>query len=242
MHLPVEPSAANSVDTGRRMRPGARRALLELALQDLVAFVREVVERNSYGDGRPAAPVAPMATALERFERLGGFDALRLALWSSELDEAAAERRVAAGCGAQRTNGPLRQAVAADRELLEGPAASGALRRVAASRPRPGQARQVTEPRSADEAILDRLRYGGSTSAGLAAELAMHERSVRRRLRRLIRDGYAFSPQRGRYRITAAGLAAMTPLPASDGPSRRGLRALLDASPRDAFDRARGSE
>jgi predicted transcriptional regulator len=64
-----------------------------------------------------------------------------------------------------------------------------------------------------DEAILALLRRSARTSLELADALDMSQRSVRRRLRRLIKDGYAFSPARGTYRICAAGLRAMEDLP-----------------------------
>lgn len=60
-----------------------------------------------------------------------------------------------------------------------------------------------------DERILMTLAGGPSSTAALAADLDYPPRSVRRRLRRLIRDGYVFSPDRGRYRITRAGRVAM---------------------------------
>jgi predicted ArsR family transcriptional regulator len=70
----------------------------------------------------------------------------------------------------------------------------------------------MTEPgRTRDEEILSLLCAGPASTAALAERLGWYERSVRRRLRRLIKDGYVFSPERGRYRITAAGLGAMMP-------------------------------
>lgn len=73
----------------------------------------------------------------------------------------------------------------------------------------------MTASMAPDEAILLFLGHrAGASSADLADEIRMPPRSVRRRLRRLIRDGYVFSPQRGWYRITAAGVAAVAPLPA----------------------------
>ena len=66
--------------------------------------------------------------------------------------------------------------------------------------------------RTRDEEILFLLSAGPASTASIAERLGWYERSVRRRLRRLIKDGYVFSPERGRYRITAAGMGAMTPV------------------------------
>ena len=60
-----------------------------------------------------------------------------------------------------------------------------------------------------DERILLELAKGPGSTATLAQALEWYPRSVRRRLRRLIRDGYVFSPERGRYRITRAGRLAV---------------------------------
>lgn len=71
----------------------------------------------------------------------------------------------------------------------------------------------MTEPdRTRDEEILILLSAGPVSAAAIAERLGWFERSVRRRLRRLIKDGYVFSPERGRYRITAAGRGAMAPV------------------------------
>ena len=68
-------------------------------------------------------------------------------------------------------------------------------------------------PLSADETILLLLREREVlASADLASAVALPDGSVRRHLRRLIRGGYVFSPDHGRYRITAAGIAVMAPL------------------------------
>lgn len=70
-------------------------------------------------------------------------------------------------------------------------------------------------PLSVDETILSLLQEREVlASADLASALDIHERSVRRHLRRLIRGGYVFSPEHGRYRITASGAAAMVPIDA----------------------------
>jgi DNA-binding IclR family transcriptional regulator len=62
-----------------------------------------------------------------------------------------------------------------------------------------------------DEQILRALDAGPGSTASLADAVGWHPRAIRRRLRRLIRDGYVFSPERGRYRITAVGRAVMQP-------------------------------
>lgn len=74
-------------------------------------------------------------------------------------------------------------------------------------------------PLSTDEAILVLLQERGVlASADLASALDSPDGSVRRHLRRLIRGGYVFSPEHGRYRITAAGAAVMAPIdPPGDG-------------------------
>ena len=69
-------------------------------------------------------------------------------------------------------------------------------------------------PLTRDEAILGLLRERGPAgTVELAAQLGMDDWTVRRGLRRLIDGGYVFSPERGRYRITALGVAMLAPLP-----------------------------
>ena len=87
-------------------------------------------------------------------------------------------------------------------------------------------------PPSLDEAILAVLAdLANHRSADLAARLETSDRSIRRRLHRLIRDGYVFSPFRGGYRITAAGVAAMAPVTKPPG--------WLDRTPADLLERWR---
>lgn len=62
---------------------------------------------------------------------------------------------------------------------------------------------------SPDEQILVLLADGPAGTQDLATSMDWHDRSVRRRLRRLIRDGYVFSPSRGLYRLTSRGRAAV---------------------------------
>lgn len=76
------------------MNPVAKRTLLELAVKDLVGFVRETVECNTSPGGRPAAAVEPLARALARFDELGGqrqlsYELSRLTLMDLDADAAA---------------------------------------------------------------------------------------------------------------------------------------------------------
>jgi predicted transcriptional regulator len=73
-----------------------------------------------------------------------------------------------------------------------------------------------------DERILSMLCDAPSSSRQIAGELDLIQRSVRRRLRRLIIAGYVFSPERGVYRITASGFRVMEPVPRRRTMRRRG--------------------
>jgi hypothetical protein len=81
-----------------RLKPRTRRILLELAIADLVALVRPVVERNRRGTGTPSPAVAALALALDRFDRLGGDETLSREL----LDDPADRPDTADQCGALR--------------------------------------------------------------------------------------------------------------------------------------------
>lgn len=89
------------------MNRAARRTLLELALQEIVGVARASLDRNRTGDGHPGAVYQELADALDRFDRLGGFEALRLDLWRDELGAIAGTRpsasfgRVRSGSDAQ---------------------------------------------------------------------------------------------------------------------------------------------
>ena len=61
------------------------------------------------------------------------------------------------------------------------------------------------------EAILVALSSGPASTAEIADALGAPDRSVRRHLRRLAREGYVFSPERGRHRLTALGWLAVEP-------------------------------
>jgi DeoR/GlpR family transcriptional regulator of sugar metabolism len=70
------------------------------------------------------------------------------------------------------------------------------------------------QPTTRDEAILGLLlKRGPASTLELAAQLEMSGWTVRRGLRRLNEYGYVFSPERGRHRITARGIAMLQPLP-----------------------------
>jgi hypothetical protein len=86
-----------------------------------------------------------------------------------------------------------------------------------------------------DDAVLLELLDGPATCEQLASATDIPGRTVRLRLRHLIRGGYVFSPARGMYRITAAGWRAIEPVPKTK--ARR--PSLLDATPREIFDRVR---
>src|SRR5438552_2030025 len=64
----------------------------------------------------------------------------------------------------------------------------------------------VERPR---EGILWTLLAGEASTVELAGRLGAPERSTRRRLRRLIEEGYVFESDRGRYRITGFGRRAV---------------------------------
>ncbi len=105
------------------MNPIARQLLLELALADLVGYLREAVDRNRRGDGRPAVGFEEVATALARFDHLGGFEELTLDLGQDAFGAIAANRP-AAGSGRVRT-GSDTQPVADHRSTRLGSAGSG---------------------------------------------------------------------------------------------------------------------
>jgi hypothetical protein len=67
------------------MNRGAWRALLGLALEDMVFLLRTSLDRNRTGAGHPSAVYQELADALDRFDRLGGFEELTLDLWRDEL-------------------------------------------------------------------------------------------------------------------------------------------------------------
>ena len=72
------------------------------------------------------------------------------------------------------------------------------------------------------EAILGALLAGEAGTAELARRLDMPERSTRRRLRLLVEEGYVFTPERGRYRITSFGRRAIEAPEAGPEPAARG--------------------
>lgn len=78
-----------------------------------------------------------------------------------------------------------------------------------------------------NELVIAALEGGHASTAAIAQATGLAERACRYRLRWLIREGYAWSPERGRYRLTAWGraiaaevrpLAAPHPPAAGPGP------------------------
>lgn len=98
-----------------------RRILLELAIADLVALVRPTVDRNRRGDGSASPAFEALATALDRFDRLGGSEALTLELTREGKDDAAAHSGAIRSASASR----LRRRHGGGRAV---PARSGAVR------------------------------------------------------------------------------------------------------------------
>jgi DNA-binding IclR family transcriptional regulator len=67
-----------------------------------------------------------------------------------------------------------------------------------------------------DELLLARLAEGETWTAALSRRTGLGERTCRYGLRHLIDEGYAWSPERGRYRLTGRGraiAAELGPLP-----------------------------
>lgn len=64
-----------------------------------------------------------------------------------------------------------------------------------------------------DELILTALAAGDASTAELAQVTGLTERTCRNGLRHLIAEGYAWSPRRGRWRLTEAGRAIALELP-----------------------------
>lgn len=85
------------------------------------------------------------------------------------------------------------------------------------------------EPRRR-ESILRALLAGEASTPQLARRLNIPQRSTRRQLRGLIREGYAFAVDRGRYRITLFGRRAV------EGTSAVEDRRPLQPSPADVGD------
>ena len=77
-----------------------------------------------------------------------------------------------------------------------------------------------------DELLLAALAAGEVTTAGLVRSTGVSERNCRYGLRRLIVAGYAWSPERGRWRLTEAGRAiasGLPELPATDRPHAQSI-------------------
>ena len=69
-----------------------------------------------------------------------------------------------------------------------------------------------------DELLLAALAEGEASTATLSQHTGLRERTCRYGLRRLIAEGYAWSPARGTWRLTGRGrtiAVELGPLPAS---------------------------
>ena len=67
-----------------------------------------------------------------------------------------------------------------------------------------------------NELLLAALAEGERSTAALCQRTGLGERTCRNGLRHLISEGYAWSPERGRYRLTSRGraiAAELGPLP-----------------------------
>ena len=67
-----------------------------------------------------------------------------------------------------------------------------------------------------DELLLAALSVGEASTATLSRCIGLGERTCRSGLRHLIAEGYAWSPERGTYRLTGRGrtiAAELGPLP-----------------------------
>jgi predicted transcriptional regulator len=89
---------------------------------------------------------------------------------------------------------------------------------------------------SPDELILMELSKAAGSSRSLASAVGWSDRAIRRRLTRLIRDGYVFSPARGSYRITRFGRVVVE-APVRD--SSDSDPHVLEMTPRDLLERWR---
>jgi DNA-binding HxlR family transcriptional regulator len=64
-----------------------------------------------------------------------------------------------------------------------------------------------------NELVLAALAGGEASTATIAQLTGLSERVCRYRFRWLIKDAYAWSPERGRYRLTARGRALAAEVP-----------------------------
>jgi biotin operon repressor len=64
-----------------------------------------------------------------------------------------------------------------------------------------------------NELVIAALAGGDVSSAAIAKATGLSERACRSRLRHLIAEGYAWSPERGRYRLTVRGRAIAAEVP-----------------------------
>ena len=145
-----------------------------------------------------------------------------------------------------RTDGGLRQSSATRScgpsgrrrgRLLPAPAGSGRLRKVGTVRvqTRPARSRMAARKASArscrvramtrDELILATLAGGDASTAALSSATGLSERTCRYGTAHLIKAGYIWSPERGRWRLTEAGRAIVAELGDAPGPDRAAAQA-----------------
>lgn len=93
--------------------------------------------------------------------------------------------------------------VRAEADLRPTSASSGHLRLPRSATP------EYSSEMTRDEILLNCLTEGEGSTVDLVVAAGLPERTVRRGLRPLIGSGHVFSPERGRYRLTAQALGAL---------------------------------
>lgn len=108
----------------------------------------------------------------------------------------------------------------------DGRTATGWFRRVPAAcdnrRPSSGIMSSMTR----DELLLAALAAGDASTAALVRLTGLMERTCRYGLRHLIAEGYAWSPERGTWRLTEAGRAVAWALPGLPAAGRSAVEAV----------------
>jgi DNA-binding IclR family transcriptional regulator len=81
-----------------------------------------------------------------------------------------------------------------------------------------------------DELLLLTLAEGEASTVELAAATGIGERTCRYGLQHLVETGYVWSPERGRYRLTARGREIAADIPALQPTAAQGEAAVLQAA------------